>query len=234
MGSTWRVRRNCVIAAVLVGIVVTHIVTRAQTKLQTVQSSPRTDQTKPQLDQPKPQVEPATRVEQLTATSVNVNPGAGENLTIAVSRWSADADRERLVASLAEKGEAELQNVLTSAPTLGYIWTSETLGYSLGYAYRQLLPDGGERIIVATARRLGVWTLGNVWKAAKGPGSPDYPFTVIELRLNRRGVGQGKMSIATKISIDQEAKTIALEDYKTAPVLLKDAKRERTGNRGTG
>ena len=96
------------------------------------------------------------------------------------------------------------------------------------YAYRLPMPDGGERIIVVTDLRLGTWTRGNAWKAVQPQGSPDYPFTMIELRVNRRGVGEGKMSIATKIAVDQEAKTLALENYKSAPVLLKDVKHDRT------
>ena len=47
-------------------------------------------------------------------------------------------------------------------PTLGYIWTNEVTGYSIKYAYHAPLPDGGERIILATDRRLGAYTTG--WK----------------------------------------------------------------------
>jgi hypothetical protein len=86
------------------------------------------------------------------------------------------------------------------------------------------MPDGGERVILATDRRLGTWSR-EVWKAAL-PEPPDYAFTVLELRLNRRGVGEGKMSLGGKIAVEAETKTLALENYKAAPILLKNVKHQ--------
>ena len=35
------------------------------------------------------------------------------------------------------------------------------------------------------------------------------------------------MSLATKVTFEQDAKTIALENYGSAPILIKDVKRAR-------
>jgi hypothetical protein len=164
------------------------------------------------------------QIEKYTATTVNMNPGAGESLSIRVSRWSTDAERERLTGLFAEKGNAELQAALAAAPTLGYIWTGETLGYSVRYAFRLPTPDGAERIILATDHRLGAWSR-EPWKAS-GADAPGYEFTVLELRVNRRGTGEGKISLGATVAVDRESKTIALENYNAAPILLKDVKRE--------
>lgn len=161
-----------------------------------------------------------------TATTVNLNPGAGETLKIDVLRWSTDAERDRLLSALKEKGENELREALRAVPTVGYIWTSGSLGYSLRYAHRVPLPDGGERIVIATDLRLGVWDRNNLWKASDQPNAVDYPFTVVELRLNRKGEGEGKMSLATKVTADNDSQTLALENYDAAPLLLKGVKRE--------
>ena len=171
---------------------------------------------------------PAPQIEKYAATTVNMNPGAGEALSIRVSRWSTDAERERLTGLFAEKGAQELKTALATAPTLGYIWTSETLGYAVRYAYRLPTPDGGERIILATDHRLGAWSR-EPWKASAA-GAPDYEFTVLELRLTRRGTGEGKISLGAKVALDEESKTIALENYHAAPILLKDVKRGAAGS----
>ena len=173
------------------------------------------------------QAEPSRQSEAFTGTTMNLSPGAGETISIHILRWSPDADRDRLAAAFKEKGDAGLQAALEAASTLGIVWTGESLGYSLRYAHRVALPDGGERIIIATERRLGAWSRGNPWKAAGQQAAPDYPFTVVELRLNRRGLGEGKMSLATKVTFEQDAKTIALENYASAPILIKDVKRAR-------
>jgi hypothetical protein len=84
-----------------------------------------------------------------------------------------------------------------------------------------MLPDGGERVVLITDRRIGFW------EAANQPRSIDYPFTVIELRLNRDGEGEGKMSIATKIMLDKKENMITLENYETSPVRLTNVRREK-------
>lgn len=160
------------------------------------------------------------------ATTVNVNPGAGEAVKIDVLHWSKDEERNELLA-LVDKGDTQLFDSLKAKPSVGYIWTSGALGYPVRYACRVPLPDGGERVIVVTDLKLGVWDRNNVWKATAQPAPVDYPFTLIELRLNRKGEGEGKMSLATKVTADQQSKTIALENYATTPILLKGVKREQ-------
>jgi hypothetical protein len=65
------------------------------------------------------------------------------------------------------------------------------------------------------------------WKpTAESPA--DYPFTLIDLRLNRIGGGEGKTSLGAKVSGDQEDKKITLENYTSAPALIKGVKRDRT------
>ena len=166
-----------------------------------------------------------TRYETYTATAANLSAGSGQALRINVFRWSTDDERQKALSALREKG---LPGALASAPSAGYLWTSETLGYTLRYAYKQALPAGGERVILLTDRRLGSWSRVP-WKAAAADAGDD-AFTLIELRLNRAGIGEGKMSLATKVAADQAAGTIALDHYDTAPILLKNVKHEPRRN----
>jgi hypothetical protein len=119
--------------------------------------------------------------------------------------------------------ESSLAAQLKKNPTVGILWTSETVGYSIKYAYRLRQADGSERMILATDRRLGVWN--NRWKPVGSATAPDYPFSVLELRLNSKGEGEAKGSVTGKIAVDAEAKTIALDGYAAAPVVLKGVKR---------
>ena len=114
-----------------------------------------------------------------------------------------------------------LTTALTKAPTIGYIWTDEVTGYSIKYAYRIPLPAGGERIVLATSRALGGGSIQ--WKPTEP--ATDYEFTVIELRLNAKGLGEGKTSLTSKVVIDSEAKTLAIENYAAAPVILQNVKK---------
>ena len=111
--------------------------------------------------------------------------------------------------------------MLKDLPKVGYFRTPESLAYDLRYAQRTALPDRGERVVLATDRYV------QFWEVAGGSRTTDYPFTLIELRLGGDGRGEGKMSIATKISVDKKNNTIELENWGLQPVQLEDVRRER-------
>ena len=48
---------------------------------------------------------------------------------------------------------------------------------------------------------------------------------MIEIRFNGKGVGEGKTSLTSKVIVDNEAKTVALENYATAAPILRNVKR---------
>ena len=170
------------------------------------------------------QVTALPKMESFTGTTVNLNPGAGVGLQINVFKWATETERDALLAVLQEKGDSALGTGLEKAPTIGYIWDGGPLGYSLRYAHRVPLPDGGERIVLVTDRPLGSWGR-EAWKPSEQAVAPTYAFTLIELRLNKHGHGHGKMSLATKVTADSDAKTVTLENYTAAPVLINNVRR---------
>ena len=164
----------------------------------------------------------------------------------AAGRGGAAAARGRGAAGRGGRGDAApitpiaaLTAAINKAPTIGYIWTTDITGYSIKYAFHAPLPDGGERIILATDRRLGAYAPG--WKpaAATPPGAggsakaadTDYEFTLIEIRLDSKGSGEGKASLMTKIIVDDSlpgapgVKTVALDNYASTPAILQNVKR---------
>jgi hypothetical protein len=118
---------------------------------------------------------------------------------------------------------AALTAAIGRAPTIGYIWTTDVTGYSIKYAWHTPLPDGGDRIVLATDRRLGAYS--PAWTLPAGAAPTDYEFTLIELRLGTKGSGEGKASLTAKVAVDGDAKTVALENYAGAPAILQNVKR---------
>jgi hypothetical protein len=161
--------------------------------------------------------------ERFTALAVNMGspgPAGATTVEMVVNRWSTDAERDRLMNVLMEQGPEKLLDALQKNPKVGYIRTPNSVGYDLHFARKTPLPDGGERVVLGTDRYIAYW------EAVNRPRSLEYPFTVIELRINANGEGEGKMSLATKVIPDKESKTIVLEDYGTQPVLLQSVKRD--------
>ena len=167
-----------------------------------------------------------TPTERFTAAAINTNNGAAGSVEFVVNRWSTDAERARLMQTLLDKGPEQLLDTLQDMPRLGFIRaTNGGLGYDLRYALKEKGEDGGERIVLATDRRIGFW------EASHEPRSIDYPFTVIEMHLNADGEGEGKLSLATKITASKDKRTVTLENYELQPVLLKSIRRERASSR---
>lgn len=149
-------------------------------------------------------------------------PGRGSAgiVEIGVDRYSSDAERDRLLNALIEKGPDKLLDTLQGLPRVGYIRTPNRIGYDLHFARKHRGEDGGEVITLATDRYI------TFWEARNRPRTIDYPFTLVELHIGPEGTGEGKMSIAAKIMFDKKDNMIVLENYKSQPVLLTTVRRE--------
>ena len=158
-----------------------------------------------------------------TAFAINMNSGprAGA-VDIVLERLTTDEEREGLIAAFVEGGQDMLLKALQKVkPRVGYIRTPNSLGYDLQYAYRFVNSDGTSRVIIGTDRPI------NFWEARNRPRTMDYPFTIIEMRLDAKGQGEGRMAAGTKISRSKDGKTIELENYGISPVALNEIKLQK-------
>ena len=166
-------------------------------------------------------------VERFTATTVNMQPER-EALRIDVLRWPSETDRGEVLSHLrGAEGQEDADAATEDLPLVGYIWPSSGgLGYALIYAHRVAAQDGGEHITVVTRGPIGLYGR-KPWQATGGTRSMTADdFTVVELRLDSSGNGEGKMSLATEVTFDENANTVSLENYDAAPVLLEDVTRQ--------
>ena len=174
---------------------------------------------------------------------------AGESLNFSVLRWSSEEDRREVLSILtpeeAESEETENEDAesaedpprasvlrqpppqaLQELPSVGYLWPgSNGVGYSLKVCLSFGDAERGERITFITGRSLGAFAR-EPWRAVDEPNPPVTGYTVIELRLDADGNGEGKMSLAADVMFDTEAGTVALDNYDTTPVLLEAVTRE--------
>jgi hypothetical protein len=166
----------------------------------------------------------AVAIERYVALAVNLGgtpgPTGAGTVEITIDNWSTDAQRDQLMKILIDKGPEKLLDTLQKMPRVGSIRTPNSIGYDLHYARKNPLDEGGDQIVLATDRYIGFW------EASRRPRTVDYPFTLIEMRVGKDGVGEGKMSIFTKIMYDKKKNQIVLEDYGSQPVLLTQVRRE--------
>jgi hypothetical protein len=155
--------------------------------------------------------------EKFTAMAVNMGSrarGGAATVEIVVNRWSTQKDHDDLMNALEQKGPEKLLDTLQKMPRVGYFRTPNSIGYDLHYAHEDPLPDGGQRVVLVTDRYI------RFWEAYNQTRSLEYPFTVIEIHTNADGVGEGKMSLATRIVADPKTHQVVLENWDTQPVFL--------------
>jgi hypothetical protein len=158
-----------------------------------------------------------------TAFAINMGSGPRAGVVdIVLERLTTDEERQGLIAAFVEGGQDSLLKALQKVrPRVGFIRTPNSLGYDLQYAYRFANSDGTSRIIIGTDRPI------NFWEASRQPRTIDYPFTIIEMRLDAKGEGEGRMAAGTKISKSKDGKTIELENYGISPVALNEIKLQK-------
>ena len=120
--------------------------------------------------------------------------------------------------------ESALARALQETTTVGYLWTSEIAGYALRFAGKEANPDGSQRIVLITERRLGA--VNQRWTPTfQGAPNTD-EFSVVELRLNTKGEGEGKVSLTGTVAPDPGLHIVAIENYDGLPVVFAKVRKQ--------
>lgn len=177
-----------------------------------------------QSTQPPPAAQ-ATQGERFTATAVNMAATSSGPvtmpITIVISRWSSDAERDTLVNALKEKGPDDVLDKLRDMPRAGSIAGPGSVGQEIHFARRIPGANGSERVVLITDRPMSLWEMRS------GARTVDYPFTLVELHVGANGKGEGKASVATKVIFDKDANSVVLENYTNQPVALQNVARQK-------
>lgn len=165
---------------------------------------------------------------EITAFAVNMSniaTGSTAVVQINIDKWSTPVEREHLITTMVEKGSDALLRELQKAPVKGRFRIPSArrpdphqlaLGHDIRYTWQTQLPEGGRRIVFVTDRYI------SFQEARNQPRSIDYPFTLVEIRVDKEGKGEGKAAVATKISFDKAKKQLELENYSSEPVRLNE------------
>jgi len=160
--------------------------------------------------------------ESFTGFAINLNGGPATSvIDFTIERWSTDAEREQLLGIIVENKDPtqKLLSALQKLPKVGGIRTPNSLSWDLRYARQSPLDGGGRRIVLATDRPLGFR------EVARMSRTTDYPFTIIEIHLDKEDKGEGKILAGTKIFVDQKTKDVVLEQYGQQPVRFNEIHR---------
>lgn len=158
--------------------------------------------------------QPPLKLTAFAVNMANVATGANAQVDITITSWSTEAVRQELIKTFTEKGPNKLLDALQDQKPIGFFKLPNRLSYDLRFARQIPLEDGGRRIVILTDRPI------SEFEAREQPRTVDYPFTLIEVRLKKDGTGEGKISVATKITLNKKENTVELENYQSEPVRL--------------
>ncbi|HET9833866.1 MAG TPA: hypothetical protein VFP91_19220 [Vicinamibacterales bacterium] len=136
------------------------------------------------------------------------------HVDIAISQWSTDQDHRFLARTLLERGPVGFVDVLCGYPAVGTIAVAGGSAMTIRYAWQTPDRDGGQRIYLATDEPIVL--VGSEFRRF----AEAERLYFIELRLDRRGDGVGKLSDGVRLSVDQSRNVIELRDFERRPLQL--------------
>ena len=157
-----------------------------------------------------------------TATAIGPSGELGP-VEIVINRFSTTVEKNRFMDAFAERGPAGLQEALQQAPSIGRLAAPGDQGFDLRYAAETRGDKGDRHVIIASDHGMPFL------EVADRPRSADYPFTVLQLQLDKNGQGRGLASAYSNITLDKHQGSIVLENLGDQPVMLANVQLQKKG-----
>ena len=164
-------------------------------------------------------------IEHFTAKSALMTSAARLTLRpvdIAISQWSTYDSHLALSDTLLEKGPPAFLSLLCDFGSVGTITVMDAPPIAIRYAWFREERSGSRRIYLGTDQPVPL--AGAFFRRLPEAES----LTFIELRINPNGVGDGKLSDAASLSVDESRNVIELRDYDRRPLQLLRVVSDRT------
>jgi hypothetical protein len=138
-------------------------------------------------------------------------------MRVRLLRWSTDDERRQVIAAQDEPSTL-LSALPYGAGVVGYLQWPGGLEHSVRYARQTTRADGGVDIVMVVERPLWLW-----WDST-AKWAADQQFSVVQMRLDRNGTGEGR--IATGAGFERDSHNGLVISDTTKPALLTDVRRE--------
>jgi hypothetical protein len=157
--------------------------------------------------------------ETYTGTMIGVGGrlgGVSRTFTLTINGHTPDSEASRDVAILAEGGQDALMDAIRDK-RLGRFSLGGQVGRELNFVNETALSNGERKIMIIFER----WM--NLYELRAGARSTDYPFSYVELIVDRNGRGQGTFIPAARIRFKNNQ--VEVENFGTFPARLYGVRR---------
>lgn len=147
-------------------------------------------------------------------------------LELRITAWTTEEERQQILAEIQEasaqggrRGNRAVARALRGAARVGLINAPGQTGWSIRYSRVIPLPDGGQRILLATDRPVA---FAEAWTSTSGG---DFDVTVIQLDLDAEGNGEGTLSFGTEVVWNSETESLEVTNFTSQPIALGNVRR---------
>jgi hypothetical protein len=147
------------------------------------------------------------------ATSSVGGGGVAAAMMFQIDAYTADADRERLLAALASGGSAAFVEALKTAPAAGYLQAGDR---KVVIRYARVEPTANGRRVVLVTDAPVFFVGGGAPDAAPTAG---FDVAVVQFEVDVVGLGNGTMAAAARVKPGGPT-GVQVDDYAQAPIKL--------------
>jgi hypothetical protein len=161
----------------------------------------------------------AEHPDQFTGNMVNtLGVRFNQPFILSVDHYADGADVQRLTGTLAAKGQYSLRDELWRQRSAGYLRVGGRLGYPVAAVLSQETATG-RTLHVVLNRPLSTREVQYFTRSSK------YPFTVLELKVDKNGKGEGRLLGAAKMQMNGD--TLEFKSLGVEPVRLLAVRADR-------
>lgn len=142
-----------------------------------------------------------------------VGTGRTGAVTVTITRWTTDEERERLAALLVGDRAEKLAETFVDQEETGFVQIQGRPGYRLRYAW-ELRRGGRRRILLVADQRI------RFRQARDGTRVPNSAVSVVELLVDQSGAGEGRIDVVTALDFDTRSRIVGIDAFAPLGVQL--------------
>jgi len=147
-------------------------------------------------------------------------------LQLRITAWTTEEERQQILNEIQEataqggrRGNRAVARALRGASRVGTLNAPGQTGWSLRYARLIPMPDGKQRLLLATDRPVA---FAEAWTSTRGG---DFDVTVIQLTLDAEGNGEGTLSFGTEVVWNSDTESLEVTNITSQPIALGNVRR---------
>ncbi len=152
--------------------------------------------------------------ETFRANIIGMTRGGSTQVDIRISRWTTEEERSSLMAVVMDNDPRALSRAIRDQESIGWLQPRGQRSYRLRYSRQYVAEDGSRTIILATDRPVAMR------EATGGTQSMDFSITLVVMKLDAEGNGEGQLSLGNEILFNEQTNKLEITNIGNQPLRM--------------